>query len=334
MFRRIAAVVLCLICANAFAQDCTFDSPDLLLRPGEPGQPTEVLIRVYVVDITKILDVEQSFVTDVYFRAEWTDPRLVHDGPLPCQARPDQVWTPQVQSLNRRTLDSTSPPQIRVAPDGSAFFVVRRFGEFSYEADLGDFPFDEQTLSFVIVSAYEPQDVVLRSEEAAVGMAERLSVVNWNLNFREARSGMLYVAPRDRTVARLDIEFSAKRLTGYYVWKLIVPLVLVVMMSWSVFWIAPVHVAPRLGLAATSMLTLIAYRFALASILPPIAYMTRMDLFLVFASVLVFGALAVAVAVTYVADKGRDALALRINEVARWFSPLMFAAVIVFAFWF
>ena len=230
---------------------------DRLLRPGEPGQPTEVLIRVYVVDITKILDVEQSFVTDVYFRAEWTDPRLVHDGPLPCQARPDQVWTPQVQSLNRRTLDSTSPPQIRIAPDGSAFFVVRRFGEFSYEADLGDFPFDEQTLSFVIVSAYEPQDVVLRSDEAAVGMAERLSVVNWNLNFREARSGALYVAPRDRTVARLDIEFSAKRLTGYYVWKLIVPLVLVVMMSWSVFWIAPVHVAPRLVLAATSMLTII-----------------------------------------------------------------------------
>ena len=73
---------------------------------------------------------------------------------------------------------------------------------------------------------------------------------------------------------------------------------------------------------------------AFLTILPPIAYMTRMDLFLVFASVLVFGALAVAVAVTYVADKGRDALALRINEVARWFSPLMFAAVIVFAFWF
>ncbi len=166
------------------------------------------------------------------------------------------------------------------------------------------------------------------------GWPRRLSVVSWNLSFREARSGTLYVAPNDRTVARLDIEFSAKRLTGYYVWKLIVPLVLVVMMSWSVFWIAPVHVAPRLGLAATSMLTLIAYRFALASILPPIAYMTRMDLFLVFASILVFGALAVAVAVTYVADRGRDALALRINEVARWFSPLMFAAVVVFAFWF
>ena len=163
-------------------------------------------------------------------------------------------------------------------------------------------------------------------------MAERLSVVNWDLRFREARSGTHYVAPTDRTISRLDLEFRATRLTGYYVWKLIVPLLLVVMMSWSVFWIAPVHVAPRLGLAATSMLTLIAYRFALASILPPIAYMTRMDLFLVFASVLVFAALAIAVAVTYVADKGKDALALRINEVARWVSPLLFAVVIVVAF--
>ena len=103
---------------------------------------------MYVVDVTKILDVEQSFVTDVFFRAEWSDPRLVHAGPLPCLASPDQIWTPQVQSLNRRNVDSSNPPQIRVEPDGSVYFVVRRFGEFSYDADLSDFPFDQQTLVF------------------------------------------------------------------------------------------------------------------------------------------------------------------------------------------
>lgn len=332
MLVRLMALWLCLASANAIAQECAFDQAELLQRPGDPALPTEIMVRLYVIDITKILDVEQSFVTDVVFRAEWSDPRLAHDRSIPCVARLDQIWTPQLQSLNRRVVDRSDAPLLRVSPEGGVSFVIRRFGQFTYEADLSDFPFDRQILSFVIISTYGPDEVLLKSDASAIGMGDTLSVVNWVIAFSGARSGSHYLAPADRDIARLDIEFTATRLTGYYTWKLIVPLILVVMMSWAVFWIAPVHVAPRLGLAATSMLTLIAYRFALASILPPIAYMTRMDIFLVFASVLVFAALAVAVAVTYVADKGRDALALRINESARWLSPLLFLAVIVFAF--
>jgi len=330
---RLAAILLIAICVDAVAEECGFDAAGMMQRPGDATGPTEVFIRLYVNDITKILDVEQSFVTDVVFRAEWADPRLVHEGPTYCIAQPNQVWDPRLQSLNRRVVDSARPPEIRVYPDGKVFLVLRVFGEFSYESDLSDFPFDRQTLPFTIVSSFGPEDVVLRSEATAVGLAERLSIVNWTIDFAGVTSGSHFLASAERQFARLDIEFEAVRLTGYYTWKLIVPLVLVVMMSWAVFWIAPVHVAPRLGLAATSMLTLIAYRFALASILPPIAYMTRMDVFLVCASILVFAALAVAVAVTYAADKGRDAAAARINEIARWLSPLLFAIVLVTAFW-
>ena len=53
----------------------------------------------------------------------------------------------------------------------------------------------------------------------------------------------------------------------------------------------------------------------------------------VWAGSLTWTALAVAVAVTYAADKGRDAAAARINEIARWLSPLLFAIVLVTAFW-
>jgi hypothetical protein len=164
---------------------------------------------------------------------------------------------------------------------------MRGFGEFSFQADLADFPFDQQVLPFVLISRRAPQEVVLRSDSSGVGMADRLSVSNWAISFAGAKSSTHYLAAADRNIPRLDIVFDARRLTGYYTWKLIVPLLLVVMMSWAVFWMAPIHVAPRVGLAATAMLTLIAYRFALGALLPPIAYLTRMDIFLVFASVLV-----------------------------------------------
>jgi len=54
------------------------------------------------------------------------------------------------------------------------------------------------------------------------------------------------------------------------VWKLIVPMSFVVFMSWAVFWLSPQNLAPCTGLSATSMLTLIAFRLALGSSLPPI----------------------------------------------------------------
>ena len=91
-------------------------------------------------------------------------------------------------------------------------------------------------------------------------------------------------------------------------------------------------VPPRVGLVATSMLTLIAYRFAMASILPPIAYLTRLDKFMVASSVLVFGALAATVAVTWLDGRGNTVQALRLNTASRWLAPTLFLAVFVTVF--
>jgi gamma-aminobutyric acid receptor subunit beta len=63
-------------------------------------------------------------------------------------------------------------------------------------------------------------------------------------------------------------EFHATRLAQYYLLKVILPLLLIVMMSWTVFWIDPTNGGPQISVAVTSMLTLIAYRFAIGSEVP------------------------------------------------------------------
>src|SRR4051812_36284102 len=61
--------------------------------------------------------------------------------------------------------------------------------------------------------------------------------------------------------------------------KSFLPLVLIVMMSWAVFWIDPNTSNSQISIAVTSMLTLIAYRFAVDGQLPRLPYMTRLDTF-------------------------------------------------------
>ena len=314
--------------ANACAvQENNFDPP-----PAREEGPVKVNVHVYLNDLTEIRDAKESFVGDVFMRAEWMDSRLAHAGPEPCSADPGQIWTPHLQILNRREMDQIGEQQLVVLPDGSVRQVVRVFGDFSFHQNLTDFPFDQQRLSFVLASALGPHEVQLLAESQNIGTADRLSVANWRISTIGGHSSERYIAPVERTLSTLEIDFLAERLTGFYTWQLLVPLVLVVMMTWTVFWLPLEHAAPRVGLVATSMLTLIAYRFSMSSVLPPIAYLTRLDKFMVAASVLVFGALAAAVAVTYLDHHGRDASANRLNQISRVLAPLAFVAVYVAVF--
>ena len=63
--------------------------------------------------------------------------------------------------------------------------------------------------------------------------------------------------PVNGMVFSLDV----KRDTSYFKYKVIFPLVLIVMMSWMVFWIDPSLVATQISVSVTAMLTMIAYRF-------------------------------------------------------------------------
>jgi hypothetical protein len=332
VIKTLVGMLVLFFAAQGFAEDCHFTERNLNALPASGDGPVQVDIQLYMNDLIEIEDSKQSFVSDVFMRAEWLDPRLAHEGIAPCTIEPSQVWTPGLQLLNRRSVERLNAPDLSVAPDGRVLKIIRAFGDFSFHEDLSDFPFDHQELYFTLVSNHDIKEVKIVTSPQDLGMAERLSVANWQVQLDGSRSSELYVATLDRNLSKLDIVFQAQRLTGFYTWQLLVPLVLVVMMTWTVFWIPREFVPPRIGLVATSMLTLIAYRFAMSSILPPIAYLTRLDKFMVASSILVFAALAAATAVTYFDGRGNHAVAVRLDKASRVLAPLLFLVVFVRVF--
>jgi cadmium resistance protein CadD (predicted permease) len=105
-------------------------------------------------------------------------------------------------------------------------------------------------------------------------------------------------------------------------------------MSWVVFWIDPSEGGSQIGVALTTMLTLIAYRFAVGSELPNIPYLTRMDYFLLASTVLVFATLIEVVITSHYARSGRIQQAHRIDLWARWMFPAVFVFLTLHAFMF
>jgi hypothetical protein len=108
---------------------------------------------------------------------------------------------------------------------------------------------------------------------------------------------------------------------------LIMPLSLIVLMSWIVFWLDPSRVDAQVGLAATAILTLIAFRFSIENLLPPVSYLTRLDYFLTGCTWLVFLAMLEVVITARLVNDERLAPARRIDRWSRGIFPVLFASL-------
>lgn len=320
--------------AGALAIACS--APDAALaQDGRPtAGPTEVEFAVVLLDLERIDDAEQGFSASVLFAARWNDPRLAHGGDGVVHRDLGEVWHPRLEVVNRRQMSLTLPQVVDIAPDGTVLYRQRVVGQFSQRLDLADFPLDRQTFAIHIVAVgyteAEVEFVDLGLFPSAV--VPELSISDWSVTGSRAFGRAYQPLPVLRPTAGFVLEFDARRHAGYYVSKIILPLLLIVAMSWLVFWFDADLAAPRISVAVTSMLTLIAYRFMVGGMLPKISYLTRMDLFTTAATILVFLTLIEGTAVVMLAKRGRLETARRVDLLARWFFPLSFAAFFVWAF--
>ncbi|UCH84654.1 MAG: hypothetical protein JSW50_02880, partial [Candidatus Latescibacterota bacterium] len=205
----------------------------------------------------------------------------------------------------------------------------RYVGTLSSRMHLYDFPLDRQTVRIEAVMASR-NPLVLNLDRNDIGKMDTLTVADWRVEDGNAYPSAFKVF--DRELPSVVYEIETTRYFGYYLWKVIVPLALIVFMSWAVFWIDPSAFAPQIGAATASMLTLIAYRFALGGLVPKISYFTRMDIFITGATLMVFFALLQAILTSRLASKGSTGPAQRTDDVCRWLFPGAFVALVIFSF--
>ena len=82
---------------------------------------------------------------------------------------------------------------------------------------------------------------------------------------------------QDGFVSTAVIEIEIVRQHGYYVYKVLIPILLILMVCWSVVWVDPKELESRLTITIVCLLSLIAYNFVIDSELPKLEYLTVMD---------------------------------------------------------
>jgi hypothetical protein len=202
--------------------------------------------------------------------------------------------------------------------------------------DLRDFPLDRQRFHIQVVSlGYSRDEVELipDREGKRSGRAEQLSITDWRLGPARMEIADFEPAPGMKALSGVQLIWEGNRQVGYYTVQVILPLVMIVLMGWTALWIAPSMVPPRMSVAITTMLTLIAYRFALGRLVPNLPYLTRFDYFTLGSTILIFLVMALVAATSYLVAQNKAALAERIARWARLVFPVIFGAVFLLIWW-
>ena len=310
-------------------------------RPNADGGPTKVGVTAWFSDISKIDSAAQSFSASLIILLRWQDLSLAHPGPEVKTYAVEQIWHPRwIIANGGGDLRNTLPETVDVAPDGGVLYRQRVVGSFNEAMNLRRFPFDRErfTANLVLLGA-SPKDVELAPDalsissglNGAIGKGQQITMQDWKVTALGARTAPYALVPGTQ-LSGYDITFTAARLPQHYLLKVILPLILIVFMSWTVFWIDPTLGATQISVAVTSMLTLIAYRFAIGADVPKLPYLTLLDAFILLGTVLVFLSLIEVMVTTRLAVNDRVKTARAIDRHARWVFPLTFALLSALCF--
>ena len=146
------------------------------------------------------------------------------------------------------------------------------------------FPFDSQNYQVVIEAfSYGSKKVVFKNPKLFLEQDHKKYLgEDWQFQNSDARiETKLYkymddnINSEKNVYSRVIFEVKAKRLPGYYQWQVLFPLLIIILASFAIFWIK--EFGSQIGVGFTLMLTVVAFNFYSASILPKLPYNTFIE---------------------------------------------------------
>ena len=200
--------------------------------------------------------------------------------------------------------------------------------------DLRNFPFDKQKIVFSFYETVDP-DVTIEPLSSVYSnldiIKNKENLINgWNLidyrlvghNYQE--QGFF----DDKFANGLDIILEIERESSYYVYKIILPIILILMVCWSVIWITPRELEARLTVTIVCLLSLIAYNFVIDSEIPKLEYLTIMD-WIIFTSYIFATVPNFLCIISHKLYNSNKSLCLKIENRAKFIGPMMYIAVVL-----
>jgi gamma-aminobutyric acid receptor subunit alpha len=300
--------------------------------PPPGARPIEVSVGIFLANLSGVAERSETFNADLYLSVRWRDARLAFAGSEPRRFLEEaavehlkQMWWPQLEFVNTAAPEVTNRA-LDISPDGSVRYELGVTGDFRADLDLRRFPFDRQTLAVRIQSFIWTDDqMVFVPDPTRIGFNPESTFEG--LAVTRVRSEVLQKKLTGWTAAESYSEYAAlvdvDRRATFYVWTVFTPMVLIFLISCTIFVVPYESFSSRIGICLTALLACIATQFAMSFNLPQIAYLTVIDrAFLVTYTCIAVGVLVSTLQATLL--RNRPERAARVNRLAGVGLPALF----------
>jgi hypothetical protein len=322
----------------------TASSESFLLTPPNEAGPVVVQARFDFYDINEINDGLETLDFTGVLTLKWHDPRQAFD---PAVAGVDEKvfqgsfqfdeispgWYPQVVLVNESGLYEKSGVLLRVQPDGASTLIETMNAAAEVEFNMKRFPFDKQRLEAVFeVLGFDKDEVVLQVQsDGASPLASEVRVPQWTVTGVSAsvRDRPASYAGRRGVSSAFVVGVDVRRQSFFVVRLVIIPLIVIVLLSFSIFWMDRSSLGDRLSVSFIGILTGVAYLLVTSEQLPRISYFTLIHGFLNLSFLTMCATVVINLVVGTLDKRGNSELGDRIDRRCRWAFPVAYFGLLL-----
>ncbi len=299
----------------------------------------DVAVGIALVDITALDEAHNTFTAEMDAYVAWRNPDLgftpaspadtvrIYTGAELVELRAT-MWRPEIYPANAVGQYTLGGKKIILHHDGRLEFTVRVTARLRAPLDFRRFPFDEQTLVVGLESFPWNRDAVhLVADETHTSYGELSALTEWEVTGLTMASSERRRMRDNVPFSNLEIQIRLKRHSGFYLWKIFLTVIIIVALTWVVFWMSGERLGRRAGISSSGILTVIAYQFVTTSNLPKVSYLTVADKVMLLSVIFIAGTMLESLLVDdlSLSDPERKA---RIDRICRVAFPVGYLALL------
>lgn len=290
-------------------------------------EPTAVQIGIKLNQIVNINQKAESFTAVYTLQLHYRDPALTYErsaddppfkmmtiaGFLAKAQELGLIWPDAVLS-NKQGRRDVNLDSVQIHPDGEVLVYERATATFQApDFDFRHFPFDTQEFYIRVESLLPGSVFFFEPLPEVTGIGDQLGEEEW-IVYESFSDVDTIIGPEGLPHSRFSLGFRADRHLLYYITRIFVPMLIILMVSWITFRLK--DYVKRIDLGITMLLLFIAFNFTLGSDLPRLGYLTAVDAFIAGTFVITGAVILVNVQLRLWENQGREADAERLDRIA------------------
>ena len=330
----IAALLCALTPAIARAAGIEVDTR-LLSPPMVDNKPVNVKVGLFLTNLIDVDEVKEMFHISGYLFMTWKDPRLVFSpagGATDRSYNPDSIWVPRVFMVNAAVQRDKININIEGNPDGTIHYLELFQAELTTSFYLEPFPFDTESLEMFVEPFLDERNTMTLEYDkqvGGVGTEPFVELAQWKILGIRGTGYRHAIGSTGKEISELEIDLVVQRRYWYYIWKVFLPLLAIVAIAYSAFWIKTSDYYTQISITLTAILTEIAFLFAISSSLPKVPYLTFIDAFFLVSFAFSSACIVELVVVHQCLEGSREEYAERVRTISRILYPVIYVVVLV-----